>query len=112
MTARNGSQRLGDRAATGWGWGLAGPRGAWPNLASSEPMGAWPSLPGSGPGSAWVGAAAAAWSRRCRATVSRLIPNSLAIRRIDQFRRCRVRIASLLAMLSRFAMRFLPLLGL
>src|SRR4051794_34968585 len=58
----------------------------------SEPVGA---MAGFGSGSG---------RRRCRATVSRLTPSWSAMRRWDQPRRCSVRIVSLRAILSRFAM--------
>ena len=68
---------------------LAGFDSLWP---SSEPVGA---LAGFDVGSA---------CRRWRATVSRLIPSSSAMRRCDQRRACNARMLSLMAILSRFAM--------
>jgi len=72
------------------------PRGAMAGFellaGSAEPMGA---LAGFGSG---------APSRRCRATVSRSMPSSWAIRRCDQPRWCKVKMLSMSAILSWFAM--------
>jgi hypothetical protein len=56
------------------------------------------------PGGAMAGFGASAASLRYRATVSRLIPSSFAIRRWDKPWRCRERIRSIMATLSRFDM--------
>src|SRR5271166_1993461 len=72
------------------------PEGAMAGLgsvsASIEPEGAMAGFAASG---GWL---------RWRATVSRLIPSSLAIRRWDKPWRCRDRIRSIMATLSRFDM--------
>jgi hypothetical protein len=61
--------------------------------------------PGSDPGGALAGFEAA---RKCRATVSRLIPSSRAIRRWDQPWVCKALIDKTLATFSSFAMYLAP----
>src|SRR5262245_56732480 len=105
MVARHGSQSLG-RPGAGGPWhavagGIAGSAlldevvavdGFGLPYASGEPVGAM------------AGFAGAGTRRRWRATVSRLRPNSGAMRRWDQPRCHRDRMVSIMATLSRFDM--------
>src|SRR5207247_4789027 len=77
-------------------WGVAG-------FGGEAPAAGVAGFASGAPASALAGFASASWSCTYRATVSRCSPNSLAIRRIDQLRRWSERIASILAILSRFA---------
>ena len=78
-------------------------------VAEEEPMGALAAFASAGTSEMPMGALAAFY-RNCLETVSRSTPSSRAIRRLDQPRALRDTIASMSAILSRYAMgQLLPL---